>query len=454
MTEALFIQFAALVASALLVPAFVFLAHGVNHRKMAFWWIAALAYLCMFLGSGLGALRGVVPDMVVFAAGNSLVGIGYFLCLKSVRMVKSDYRYSWLDKALIAGFFVSLYSILTWSNTYPHRVMVISVMIALTSLSVVLLASQPESRLSPLGDFALIIFGTGNTIIPTIRAISAVNDGSFRLINFAFWDQVFFVWSIAAVFCFSIGFFICGTALITKHTELKLAKEEQLTADLEKALESQRNLQKLLLHEVKRPINAIFSSVQASSSKNNGLTSRATGKLEALAHEAHRYLDGISQFDELASLIDEPDLSLISVTDVVEDVNRKWSVAVDGLANVKGSSVMADPLLLDIAIGNLIENARKFGITENEVKLTVGLDTNMVVFDVVDDGGGIPAPEQHKVFGQFYKVGSASRNAMQGCGLGLYVVDRIAVAHSGYAKVINQSPSTLRFALPRVMEVV
>jgi hypothetical protein len=36
MPEALFTQFAALLAAALLIPSFIFLAYGVNHRNMPF----------------------------------------------------------------------------------------------------------------------------------------------------------------------------------------------------------------------------------------------------------------------------------------------------------------------------------------------------------------------------------------------------------------------------------
>lgn len=73
---------------------------------------------------------------------------------------------------------------------------------------------------------------------------------------------------------------------------------------------------------------------------------------------------------------------------------------------------------------------------------------NMVAFDVSDDGPGIAPGEQQNVFGKFYKVGSTSANALKGCGLGLYVVQQIAKAHHGTCRMLSQSPSTLRLAIP------
>lgn len=72
---------------------------------------------------------------------------------------------------------------------------------------------------------------------------------------------MFFIWSIAAVFCFAIGLFLNGTALISEETRQALEKERRLSEALSEALEGQRNLRKLVLHELKRHVNALATSV-------------------------------------------------------------------------------------------------------------------------------------------------------------------------------------------------
>lgn len=110
MTETLFTQFAALLAAALLIPSFVFLAYGVNHRNMSFWWTAAMAYFLLFFGSTVAAIRLSLPNPFVIVLANTLIGMGYFLCLRAVRMLKSYWMLCSVD-LIVTGLFFSVSSL-------------------------------------------------------------------------------------------------------------------------------------------------------------------------------------------------------------------------------------------------------------------------------------------------------------------------------------------------------
>lgn len=450
MTEALFTQFAALLAAALLMPAFVFLAYGVNHRNMTFWWVIAAAYLAIFGGSVLSAMRSTLPELVYGLGTNVLVGLGYFLCLRAIRMIKGCWQFAKVDAAVTAAYLVALVLVIAGPNGYEHRIIVVSGFIAVMSFIALLIALDGRSRLSVLGDAAIILFALGNSSVSALRAASAAFSETTPWLSLALWDKAFFVWSIGAVFCFAIGFFISGTAVIASETRAKLDREQRLTSALNEALEGQRDLQKLLLHELKRPINAISTAVEMLRAQAGQVAEEDLKRLARLTRAANGYLEGISGFEVVNALLETPAFAIVPVPLIAEDVSKKWGVWVGVDPYAADRAVCADPLLLDIALGNIIENARKFARNQQNVSLHVGLENGLVTFDVADDGPGVSESERERVFRKFYKVGGGSRNALQGCGLGLYVVRRIALSHSGTALVLCQRPSTIRFALPAV----
>lgn len=448
MSEAFFTQFAALLAAALLIPSFIFLAYGVNHRNMPFWWTAAIAYLLIFFGSTLAAARNALPDVAVSFLTNSLIGYGYFWSLRAVRMAKGCWRFYRVDMSVTVLFFMGLMLVVALNNTYPARVALISFFIAVISAAAFLVTHRCSPRVSLLGDAALSIFALGNASLATLRGGSALLGRAESVLNFAVWDQIFFVWSIAAVFCFAIGLFLNGTAMISAETRQALERERALTEALSEALEGQRNLRKLILHELKRPINTIATAIDISRKGKSGMSATEVERIHQLTGVANDYLRGIDEYEDIDAIASNPTLTMVEISLLVEDVRNKWQV--DFLVQAKAAAciVPIDLLLFDIAIGNLIDNAQKFGKNRNAVQIKVGTENGLVYFDVFDDGPGIPPSESQRVFSQFYKIDGSQANVFEGCGLGLYVARRIAEAHGGTVEVHSQSPSTLRFALP------
>lgn len=447
MTETLFIQFAALLAAAMFTPAVVFLANWMSHKSMKFWRVGALSYTALLFGLSFAALRNVLPELAAILISNGLIAVGYYLCLRSLRIMNDEWRFARLDAKLTLAFVLSFLAIIITNNTYESRVATNGCFLAAMSLMVAYLALRSKAKLSVTGDTAIALFGVGNFAFASARTLSAVTDSSQLYLSLDFWDPVFFIWSTAAVFCFGIGFLINGTVLISKETHDALVTQQKLGEDLTEALENQRNLQKLMLHEIKRPLNAISSAVQVIQAERT-TSKESLNSLRHLVRHANTYLEGISDFEEINSLLDSPDLVPIQVSEFISDLRSKWGVKVSMDDGLSDRMFMGNALLLDIAISNLIENAQKYGLGKQPVEVQLSIVQGQLVFDVVDDGVGIPQREARNVFRKFYKIGKASGNALRGCGLGLYVVRRIAESHCGSAKVISAQPSIVRFTLP------
>lgn len=113
--------------------------------------------------------------------------------------------------------------------------------------------------------------------------------------------------------------------------------------------------------------------------------------------------------------------------------------------------IQADADALLTALMNLLDNAYKYTPKEKRIRLTVRAEAGEVVFGVEDNGIGIAAHEQKRIFRRFYQVDARLARETAGCGLGLSIVDSIVRAHGGSVRVTSSpgSGSTFRICLPR-----
>jgi len=112
-----------------------------------------------------------------------------------------------------------------------------------------------------------------------------------------------------------------------------------------------------------------------------------------------------------------------------------------------GAMVRADPARVSQIVGNLIGNAIKFSREDGSVKLRATSEDKQVVFQVVDDGPGIPPDNMSHLFDNFWQ---ARKNDRRGVGLGLAIVKELVEAHGGKIWVESNVDhgSTFSFSLP------
>jgi signal transduction histidine kinase len=82
-------------------------------------------------------------------------------------------------------------------------------------------------------------------------------------------------------------------------------------------------------------------------------------------------------------------------------------------------------------LDNLVSNAIKYSPSGGEIRVGGWSDGAYATVYVADQGIGIPAGEQGKLFQRFYRVDSSLRRSTQGAGLGLYLCKSIVEAHGG-----------------------
>lgn len=90
--------------------------------------------------------------------------------------------------------------------------------------------------------------------------------------------------------------------------------------------------------------------------------------------------------------------------------------------------VEVDPVGIRRLLGNLLENAVKYG---ESARVRVTLSGGEAVAEIIDAGLGIPEDEFDRAFEPFYRSDAARRSGRKGSGLGLAVCRSIARAHGG-----------------------
>ena len=109
--------------------------------------------------------------------------------------------------------------------------------------------------------------------------------------------------------------------------------------------------------------------------------------------------------------------------------------------------IAGDPLLLQLMINNLIENAIKYSPKEKPIICRLSRSANKVVLNIIDQGIGISDEEKPKIFEKFYRTGNEATRKTQGTGLGLYLCRKIAADHNADISVTNNVPDGSNFAI-------
>jgi signal transduction histidine kinase len=128
----------------------------------------------------------------------------------------------------------------------------------------------------------------------------------------------------------------------------------------------------------------------------------------------------------------------ILIGDVCEDVADAGGTV--SYVAARGVDITCRPTLVRRAVANLIDNAIRYGCAAR-VEIVRDMDRAIIVVD--DEGPGIPAAEQEKVFAPFYRLDVARDPGKAGVGLGLSVARTVAREHGGDVTLRNRDKGGL-----------
>jgi two-component system sensor histidine kinase SenX3 len=215
-------------------------------------------------------------------------------------------------------------------------------------------------------------------------------------------------------------------------------------------------------HEIKTPIGAIALLSEAMEGALDDPTRMHTFA-DSLRRETRRLSTLITEIIQLSRVETSNILAKAkpaNVGVVVREALERTLVIADAkniVVNAKYPDdvfVMGDGELLTVAVKNLVENAIQYSDSKQSVGVGVTPRNGHVDIIVTDQGVGIPADEQSRVFERFYRVDESRDRTTGGTGLGLSLVKHIALSHRGEVTLFSQPGvgSTFTIRLPRLVE--
>jgi len=218
-----------------------------------------------------------------------------------------------------------------------------------------------------------------------------------------------------------------------------------LTERRERAEQQRTEMVSDVAHELRTPLTNIRSWLEA---MEDGLASPASDPAltGALLREALQLQAIIDDLQDLA-VADAAGLRLAPELLTVDEVLAQVITAHGGQAEAGGISltadasdhleVIADPVRLRQALGNLVSNAIRYTPPAGSVSLVGRRDGDEVVISVLDDGAGIAPEDLPHVFDRFWRADRSRSRETGGSGLGLAIVRQIAEAHAGSVTVTS-----------------
>ena len=216
----------------------------------------------------------------------------------------------------------------------------------------------------------------------------------------------------------------------------------EMLGRLEAALQREREFVADAGHELRTPLALLRTELELAL-RHGGSPAELRDAIRSSSEE----VDRLAQLAEDLLLIarsEEGRLALRTETldgaVLLESVARRfeWRAQEAGrrlsAAEAPGLEVVGDRIRLEQALGNLVENALRYGA--GDVRLSASTADGVVELHVTDDGAGFPQEFLERAFERFTRPDAARPRG--GTGLGLSIVRVIAEAHGGVARAANR----------------
>ena len=292
------------------------------------------------------------------------------------------------------------------------------------------------------------VYGIVASIISMLAVNFAFTFPYFKL-NFSIPVNLF-----SAVVMLSIT--IMTSALITK-----LKQQEKMKVEIEKE-KMRANLLRAISHDLRTPLTTIYGSSSAILENFDSLSDEQIRQLAGGVQEDSQWLIGMVENLLSVTKIDNSGVKLIKNPVVLEELidsvlvrfykrYPKQNVQVD-IPN-DFISIPMDAVLITQVIVNMLENAVQHAKGMTELSLRVKVVGENAVFEIADNGCGIPKEHLKDIFTGYFEKKNLHVDHQSHCmGIGLSVCASVINAHEGEISVENLKPKGCCFRFTLKME--
>ncbi|VVO91508.1 Sensor protein QseC [Pseudomonas fluorescens] len=224
----------------------------------------------------------------------------------------------------------------------------------------------------------------------------------------------------------------------------------RMLAQIQEVLGRERRFIADAAHEMRTPLAVL--RVHAQNLQEAGTEEERRESLEFLISGVDRTSRLVNQLLTMARLEPKPNPPPLQRIDLSETVRNSlvqltpWLLSkhLELIFEVSDQPfhVLADPAAIDIALNNLITNAANFSPEHGAITVHLSKSEGFCHLTVDDQGPGIDESARERLFERFYSRGTA-----HGAGLGLTIVNTIAMHLNGQIELANRAEGGLRATL-------
>lgn len=217
----------------------------------------------------------------------------------------------------------------------------------------------------------------------------------------------------------------------------EIEKRVKAESKLLKALKKEKELNELktkflslVSHEFKTPLSGVLNAaVLVGKYKLTEMQDKREKHLLTIKNKVH-YLDGILNdflsIERLESGKVNYKFSNFKLSKVVNEVIYNANLMLKNgqhiiyPKNIDNLDLYQDEKILELVLSNILNNAIKYSPENTQIDFKISPSSNFIVFEIKDQGIGIPPQDQKHIFNRYFRAENALTN--QGTGIGLNIV--------------------------------
>lgn len=243
---------------------------------------------------------------------------------------------------------------------------------------------------------------------------------------------------------------------IAMAMERQLLSDDQRRISIEAEKEKMRgNLLRAISHDLRTPLTGILGASSAILENGGKLSEETHHKLVSDIREDSQWLIRVVENLLSVTRMREDETNVIKTPEAVEEIvgeaiGRVRTRFSDRKINVKVPDqlmiVPMDGTLIEQVIINLIENAVNHSGASTTIDVIVTQEPDFAVFEVADNGEGIPPTMLPNLFTDYAnRWSTVSSDSSRGMGIGLSICSSIIKAHKGVIHAENRPEGGARF---------
>ena len=201
-------------------------------------------------------------------------------------------------------------------------------------------------------------------------------------------------------------------------------------------------------HELKTPLTVVREGAELLRDDVGGKLTAEQRDIVRIVRDntlaLQKLIEDLLAYQQTRATMEPAVLGPVALPDVVTRVVKEQRLA--ALARMvtiqpalRPATIIGDAEKLRTIVDNLLSNAIKFSPRNATVEVSVGVNDEFAVLDVMDRGRGVVAADRDRIFESFYQGTPPIDGRIKGSGLGLAIAREYALAQGGRIDVAGRA---------------